>query len=567
MEVEDNSIAKDYEMVQNFDKELEKNTISEPTPLPATAVKQQQTNSELPRPSSVSALTKDASANGTHSKATNQSQNKNSSSPSLEENVKKATELAEKFKNEGNVYYEKKDYPEAITLYSKAIELVSDNAAYYGNRSAAYLALGKHKDAINDAKIATSIDENYVKGYLREGKGHLGLGDFESAVRVFQKVRELQPESTAVDTEITNANSVKYYFEMAQQSYEAKDYRKILFLMNNALQISPGCSRFTLLKAECLALLGRYQEAQELANEIVVKDQTNSDALYVRGMCLYFQDNVEKAFQHFQRVLQYSPDHEKAKVFYKKAKLLQSKKEQGNQAFKEGNWQEAYNLYSEALAIDSNNKSINAILHYNRATTCAKLNKLDECIEECTKAIELDDNYMKAYSRRAKTYMEKEEYEQAVVDYEKLYKLDKSKENQNLLKQAKLELKKSKRKDYYKILGVSKDATDDEIKKAYKKRALLHHPDRFPNESEEVKKEEEKKFKEIGEAYAVLSDNKKRSQYDSGQDLDEMNSGMGHADIDPNVLFQAFFGGGSPFMFSSGGGRSRNPGGFQFSFG
>lgn len=107
-----------------------------------------------------------------------------------------------------------------------------------------------------------------------------------------------------------------------------------------------------------------------------MKDQTNSDALYVRGMCLYFQDNVEKAFQHFQRVLQYSPDHEKAKQFYKKAKMLQSKKEQGNQAFKEGKWQEAYDLYSEALAIDSNNKAINAILHYNRATTCSKVSFL-----------------------------------------------------------------------------------------------------------------------------------------------------------------------------------------------
>ena len=68
-------------------------------------------------------------------------------------------------------------------------------------------------------------------------------------------------------------------------------------------------------------------------------------------------------------------------------------------------------------------------------------------------------------------------YDEAVRDYELANKMDRgNQEVRQLLQQAKLEVKKAKRKDYYKILGVSKDANDDEIKKAYRKRALVHHP-------------------------------------------------------------------------------------------
>uniref|UniRef100_A0A668RJV9 J domain-containing protein n=1 Tax=Oreochromis aureus TaxID=47969 RepID=A0A668RJV9_OREAU len=416
---------------------------------------------------------------------------------------------AESFKEQGNAFYVKKDYAEAFNYYTKAIDMCPKNASYYGNRAATLMMLCRYRDALEDCQQAVRLDNTFIK--------------------------------------LKNAESILEYERMAEIGFEKRDFRMVVFCMDRALDSASACHKFKILKAECLALLGRYPEAQSVASDILRMDSTNADALYVRGLCLYYEDCIDKAVQFFVQALRMAPDHDKARLACRNAKALKAKKEEGNKAFKEGNYEAAYELYSEALTIDPNNIKTNAKLYCNRATVGSKLKKLEQAIEDCTKAIKLDETYIKAYLRRAQCYMDTEQYEEAVRDYEKVYQTEKTKEHKQLLKNAQLELKKSKRKDYYKILGVDKKATEEEIKKAYRKRALLHHPDRHSGASAEVQKEEEKKFKEVGEAFSVLSDPKKKSRYDTGQDLED--DGMNMGDFDANNIFKAFFGGPGGFSF------------------
>ena len=106
------------------------------------------------------------------------------------------------------------------------------------------------------------------------------------------------------------------------------------------------------------------------------------------------------------------------------------------------------------------------------------------------------------------------------------------------------------KRDYYEVLGVSRDVDAKELKKAYRKLAMKYHPDRNPDD-----KDADAKFKEATEAYEILGDQQKRAAYDQ----------YGHAGVDPNAGGGGFGGGGANFsdifgdvfgdIFGGGGGR------------
>jgi DnaJ homolog subfamily C member 7 len=115
-----------------------------------------------------------------------------------------------------------------------------------------------------------------------------------------------------------------------------------------------------------------------------------------------------------------------------------------------------------------------------------KLAQRDLALKDLNTAIELNEDYVKAIMKRSELYLQMENYDEAVRDLERVKAIDPSTPGLGAkLKEAKLELKKSKRKDYYKIMEVSKDATEDEIKKAYKRAALKWHPDKHSSGEEE----------------------------------------------------------------------------------
>ncbi|UNI14029.1 hypothetical protein JDV02_000710 [Purpureocillium takamizusanense] len=480
-------------------------------------------------------------------------------------------EDAEAYKAAGNRFFKERIYSKAIEQYTKAVDLFPDSPTFLSNRAAAFMSNGQYEAALEDCSHAADVDPQNSKILLRLARIYTGLGRPEEAMTTFGRI---DPPPSAKDMAPTR--EMLHHVNAAKNSLrEGTAGSMVLHALDQAERgLGPSVTKprkWQLMRGEAYIAMGRENslgEAQNIAMSLLRHNNQDPEALVLRGRVLYGQGDNEKAIQAFRMAINCDPDFRDAVKWLRIVQKLDRMKEEGNVEFKAGRLQPAVEKYTAALDVDPSNRGTNAKLLHNRAVCKIKLKQYDDAIADADRAVTLDPSYTKARKTKANALGQAGKWEDAVKEWKAIQELDP--EDRSIpteVRKAELELKKSLRKDYYKIMGLEKDCDADQIKRAYRKMAVKLHPDKNPNDPEA-----EAKFKDMQEAYECLSDPQKKAAYDNGDDLMDpadmfgggggMGGGMGG--IDPEILFsmmgnQGGFGGGG---FRGAGGFPGGAGGF-----
>jgi len=385
------------------------------------------------------------------------------------------------------------------------VEAQPSSATYLSNRAAAYISAGQYKNALEDCIRADELDPQNAKILLRLARTYTNLGRPQDALDTFARI---QPAPSAKD--VAPAKAQLQHIKVAEDALKNGTTGSMaLHALDQAEKIlglgAPKPRKWQLMRGEAYLKMGNVNalgDAQNVAMNLLRNNNQDPEALVLRGRALYAQGDNEKAIQHFRQALNCDPDYRDAVKYLRMVQKLDRLKTEGNAEYKAGRWAAAVEKYQQALEVDPLNKGTNSKILGNRALCRIQLKDYSGAIEDCEKAIAMDPSYTKAKKTKATALGQSGNWEEAVRELKALAEADPQDAGMaKEVRRAEMELKKSKRKDYYKILSVEKDADDNQIKKAYRKAAIIHHPDKNPGDEDAAAR-----FKDIGESYETLSD-------------------------------------------------------------
>uniref|UniRef100_A0A0N4ZLA7 J domain-containing protein n=1 Tax=Parastrongyloides trichosuri TaxID=131310 RepID=A0A0N4ZLA7_PARTI len=470
---------------------------------------------------------------------------------------------ADGFLKQGMAHLAKGQLQEAAQQFQSAIDIDSKNYQAYYRKATVLLAMGRPDSAIEDLTKVIELKPDFVSAVNQRAGVYMKQCELQKARDDYKNV--YQHEKTEENKEkldlVTNTET---FVEYGTDYFENNDYSNAIPYLSKAIENCPWAPSLYRKRAKCYENIGEVQKAiTDL--RAVTKLASDSRETYLEVSKLHYNiGDIESSLVQIRECLKLDPDDKNCFAFYKKVKKLAKLKEQIEKAIEKKKWMDCLNKAVEIFKAEKENDRIQLDTFRYTCKCNMKAGHSAEAIQDCTQVLDnLNADDVEVLVDRAEAYIINENYESAVEDYKRAHELD---ENNNSINEgyqkAQRLLKQSKKKDYYKILGLKRNANKNDVMRAYRKLARKWHPDNFQDEKE--KKKAEAMFIDIAAAKEVLSDPEKKAQFDNGQDpLDPESQQGSHAHPFTHGFHHFQQGGFGGFDFGDGG----NFGGFKFTFG
>eukprot|EP00614_Pseudopedinella_elastica_P016502 CAMPEP_0172652478 /NCGR_PEP_ID=MMETSP1068-20121228/243334_1 /TAXON_ID=35684 /ORGANISM="Pseudopedinella elastica, Strain CCMP716" /LENGTH=664 /DNA_ID=CAMNT_0013466885 /DNA_START=22 /DNA_END=2017 /DNA_ORIENTATION=- len=304
--------------------------------------------------------------------------------------------------------------------------------------------------------------------------------------------------------------------------------------LNAAMEAGAESSHDLLLRrAQIEVLTGDYYESVASSGRAIKLEADSIQALGVRGRAYYLLGEHEMALNHWRQALHFDPEHEEVKGHYRILKKLEKQEKRALKLEAAGDLEGAVEAWRAAIAVDAAHKRFVARASLATSKILVKIKKYSEAADSCQEALNQElggEEKLEALLLMGEVMLGWERFEEAVRWCGQALELGGDQRAKEALHKAKVALKQSKEVDHYKVLGVTRTASQKDIKKAYRTAALIHHPDKVP---EEERDKAEQEFMKIAAAYEVLSDDELRAKYDRGEDVSGMGRAAGQAATGP----------------------------------
>jgi DnaJ family protein C protein 3 len=468
-----------------------------------------------------------------------------------------------KLRSRGEEALSTRNFDEALKMYKKAVELEPENGNNYFHIFRVQQRARKFPDALNAITTALTFDPSNGSYRVQKAKLLKSLGQCDRAVVEYQEIKDQDVTSL-----LQEAQECERAIATAEQAMSQGDYSAATHYYSQVMRHVEQASDLLFAKATAMFHMGDYYGVIGDTGKILKVHPKHLEAYELRGQAYVRLGEHDAAIQHFREALKFDPEHKGCKSAHKFVKSIEKKKKKADQAYEERNYEDAIKKYWEAIDIDATHRAFARPVILKIIKAYSKIGHHDEAVKQAESLAEEAGAGAVEYKwALGDALTDAEKYEEALRVFQNAAEdtpentEERQKANQKI-QEAQVALKQSKEKNYYKILGISRTATNKEIKKAYRELALKWHPDKNTGDTKE---EAEKMFHDIAEAYEVLSDDELRGKYDRGEPVFENQGGGGGGHhTNPNQFFHQHFQQGGGFGGGGGGGRQQH---FRFNMG